>query len=90
MESQYNLELEKVAKEIKKQKAKTVLLQLPDGLKPKATEIADQLKEQTNAQIKIFFGTCFGACDVPDVDVDLIIQFGHSSWNFDSKDIKVI
>ena len=34
----YDLELEKVAEKIKKEKAKTVLIQLPDGLKPKAPD----------------------------------------------------
>ena len=32
----YNLELEKAADAIKKEKAKRVCIQLPDGLKPKA------------------------------------------------------
>jgi 2-(3-amino-3-carboxypropyl)histidine synthase len=83
MTIEYNLELDRVAKKIKSQKAKTVLIQLPDGLKPKAIEIADELFEKTNAEILIWKGTCFGACDLPDVekkDCDLIVQFGHSAW----------
>ena len=82
----YNLELEKVAEQIKKNKAKTVCIQLPDGLKPKATEIADKLKEKTNSEILIWAGDCYGACDTPqglkDMKVDLLIQFGHSAWPF--------
>ena len=79
----YNLELDKVVKQIKKQKSKKVLIQLPDGLKPRAAEIADELEEKTNAEIMIWFDTCFGACDLPDInkkDVDLVVQFGHSKW----------
>lgn len=91
MESKYDLELDKVLKKIKSQKAKKVLVQLPDGLKPKATEIVDYLQENANAEIMIWFGSCYGACDVPpDVDCDLIVQFGHSAWNFKTKNIKVI
>ena len=75
----YNLELDKAVKEIKSSKAKTVLIQLPDGLKPKAKEIKEKL-EKTGAEIFIWGGSCYGACDVPDVKVDLLIQFGHSEW----------
>jgi len=81
----YNLELEKAVKEIKGKKAKRVIIQLPDGLKPASTEIADKLHEETNAEVMIWFGSCYGACDIPNVDkkdIDLIIQFGHSAWKF--------
>ena len=77
---QYNLELDKAVNEIKAAKAKTVCIQLPDGLKPKANEIADYLEKNTNAQILIYAGSCFGACDVPNVNVDLLIQWGHSEF----------
>lgn len=76
---QYDLELEKAVNEIKKHKAKTVCIQLPEGLKPRATEIYDHLTKETDAKILIWAETCFGACDVPDLkDVDLLIQWGHS------------
>lgn len=76
----YNLELDKCVKEIKNTKAKTVCIQLPDGLKPKATEIANHLQKNTNAKILIWLASCYGSCDVPNLDVDLLIQFGHSEW----------
>lgn len=80
----YNLELEKAVAEIKKTKAKTVLIQLPDGLKPKAIEISDFLEQQTKAKVIIWSGTCFGSCDIPPniKDIDLCISFGHSIWPF--------
>ncbi len=78
----YNLELEKAIKEIKKQKANSVCIQLPDGLKPKAKEIADKIKEKTSAKVTIWAGSCFGACDTPNLkDIDLLIQWGHSEWH---------
>ena len=77
----YNLELNKAVKEIKKQKAKTVLIQLPDGLKPRAKEIADELEKQTKAKIVIWLGTCYGACDYPNLkNIDLLIQWGHNEF----------
>jgi 2-(3-amino-3-carboxypropyl)histidine synthase len=80
----YNLELNKAMNEIKKSRAKTVLIQLPDGLKPRAKEISDYLGKKTKAEFLIWADSCFGACDVPleakNLNVDLIIQFGHSEW----------
>ncbi|MFA5887324.1 MAG: diphthamide synthesis protein [Candidatus Nanoarchaeia archaeon] len=75
---EYDLELERVAKEIRKKNVKTVCIQLPDGLKPKATEIADYLQKNTKAKILIWAGSCFGACDIPNANADLLIQWGHS------------
>lgn len=84
LNEKYDLELEKVISEIKKSKAKLVLLQFPDGLKPLATKVVDFLENKTNAEFLIWFGTCFGACDLPvgleriKPKIDLVIQFGHS------------
>jgi 2-(3-amino-3-carboxypropyl)histidine synthase len=84
MESDYDLELERAASEIKKLKARKVCIQLPDGLKNIAIEIAEELEEKTDAEILIWFGTCFGACDIPQglekLGVDLLIQWGHTPW----------
>ena len=81
---EYDLELERAASEIKRQKAKTVCIQLPDGLKPEADSIATELVKRTGAKIITWLGSCFGACDIPvqvkDLGVDLLIQFGHSGW----------
>ncbi|MGB9708097.1 MAG: diphthamide synthesis protein [Candidatus Pacearchaeota archaeon] len=85
----YNLELEKVIKEIKKQKASRVVIQLPEGLKSKAPEITDKIETETKAQVLIWIGSCYGACDLPQglnkLNIDLVVQFGHSAWPFESK-----
>lgn len=84
IQEKYDLELEKVIFEIRKNKAKLILLQFPDGLKPYATSIVDWLKEKTKAEFIIWFGSCYGACDIPvglekiKPKIDLIVQFGHS------------
>ncbi|MBN1544509.1 diphthamide synthesis protein [Candidatus Woesearchaeota archaeon] len=80
---QYDLELQRAADAIKEGKAKKVCIQLPDGLKPKAKEIADFLQQNTKAKVFIWAGSCFGACDTPALpkDFDLLIQWGHSEWN---------
>ena len=76
----YDLELNKVIEEIKQNNAKTVCIQLADGLKPKAKEIQEAIEKETDANILIWADSCFGACDIPKLDVDLLIQFGHSEW----------
>ena len=84
MECDYNLEIERAEKEIKKQKAKVVCLQFPDGLKQYALDIAKEIEGRTGAKCLVWLGSCFGACDLPPqseiLGADLIIQFGHSEW----------
>ena len=75
---EYDLELDRVAEEINTSQAKTVLIQLGDGLKPQGTEIIEFLETKTTAQIFLWLDTCYGVCDVPDAKVDLVIQFGHN------------
>ena len=85
LNEKYDLELAKIVNEIKKKKAKLVLLQFPDGLKPYATSIVDYLESKTSAEFLIWLESCFGACDVPvlgkelEKKIDLMIQFGHNS-----------
>lgn len=80
----FELELEKAADEIKNQGAKRVLIQLPDGLKHKAEKVVDFLSDKTDAEIFIWFGACFGACDLPmglePLKIDLMIQWGHNRY----------
>jgi 2-(3-amino-3-carboxypropyl)histidine synthase len=84
LETRYDLELKKVTSKIKKSKAKIVLLQFSDGLKPYATAVVDYLREKTKAEFLIWFGSCYGACDTPVVPenlkpkIELVIQFGHN------------
>lgn len=84
LEEEYELELDKIIKKIKKDKCKNVLLQFPDGIKPYAAIIVDEL-ERNLPKVKFFIwlGSCYGACDTPNVKdfgikIDLLVQFGHS------------
>src|SRR3989338_10498792 len=84
LNEKYDLELEKVIKNIKKSNAKLVLLQFPDGLKQYAVALVDYLRENNDAEFLIWLGSCYGACDTPvlsreiEKQIDLIIQFGHN------------
>jgi len=76
LNEKYDLELDKVVEDIKKSKAKLVLLQFPDGLKQYATSVVDYLQEKlaplgvhqnTECWCKflIWLESCYGACDTP-------------------------
>lgn len=86
MVEMYDYELDEAVKAIKKNSPKNVLLHLPDGIKPKAKEITDVLKKETGANIFIWAGSCYGACDLPieskNIGVDFIIHFGHTKWRY--------
>ena len=79
-----NLELDKVIAKITADNAKLVCLQLPDGLKPKALEIQDEIEAKTDAKVIVWMGSAYGACDMPlhleKQGVDLLIHFGHAEW----------
>ncbi len=83
-ELKLNLELEKVYSEIKANNHKNILIQLPDGLKPKAGEIQAKLLEKFKDLIITFWaGDCYGACDTPNAQgFDLFVAFGHSVWKY--------
>lgn len=80
LESKYELELDRILIEIEKENAKTVLLQLPDGLKPWGLVLVDYISERARVDVRIWLGDCFGACDLPDSSCDLVVQFGHAEW----------
>lgn len=88
LEREYDLELDKIVKTIKKEKVKRVLLQFPDGLKPFSTTIAGEIEKRLDKGVKciVWLGSCFGGCDVPvqveKLGIDMIVQFGHSKWKF--------
>ena len=79
----YNLEIQKIADEIKKRGSRRVLLQLPDGLRPVAISITEALKRLTDAEIIVSGDSCYGACDLAlsqaeIIGADLIVHYAHS------------
>jgi len=76
------LDYSRLVQEIKKRKARRVLVQLPEGLKMQALGIALAL-EKSGAEILLSLETCYGACDILDREAkslgcDLVVHFGHS------------
>ncbi|MBN1683079.1 diphthamide biosynthesis enzyme Dph2 [Candidatus Bathyarchaeota archaeon] len=79
----YNFELDTVIKEIEKRNAKKVLLQLPDGLRPYAFQLANKIREIKKIEVILLGDSCYGACDIAirqakELEVDLLIHYGHN------------
>ena len=90
----YDLKLDEIINAIKKYNVKKALIQMPEGLKPYSLAVGSFIEEKTGCECFIWMGSCFGACDIPleveKLGIELIIQFGHSKWNYKRKDIKII
>jgi 2-(3-amino-3-carboxypropyl)histidine synthase len=79
----HNLEERRLKEEIKKRRAKRILIQLPEGLKPEAPRLAS-IAEEAGAVAIVSADPCYGACDLalPEAEslgVDLLIHYGHTA-----------
>lgn len=77
------IDLSQAIAEIKRKKAKLVLLQLPEGLKQQTTQLVEEIETKSGASCIASMDPCFGACDVPDLkakmlQADLIVHLGHT------------
>src|SRR3989337_3634481 len=63
---------------IRGRNAKTVGLQFPVGLRTKAVELAQEIEAKAGVTCIVSADPSFGACDVPDMPVDLIVHLGHA------------
>jgi 2-(3-amino-3-carboxypropyl)histidine synthase len=71
-------EIQKMADEIARMKAKSVAIQFPDGLRKRIVDVVLELKDMVDAEIYLWGDPCYGACDVADAPVDLIFHLGHA------------
>ena len=77
----YDFELGKIKELIKERGAKRVGLQLPEGIKTVATDIASEISKETGAEVIISGNSCYGACDIDEKlmrNVDMLFHFGHT------------
>lgn len=82
--SPFDLELDRIVKEVQEKDAKLVLIQLPDGLKPQAKIVVNTIEKETSAKAIIWLSSCYGGCDIPvglPKDIDLLIAFGHNQFH---------
>ena len=79
----YNFEIGRVIDEIAERGARRVLIQLPEGLRPRALWLAREIEAEVDATVYISGGTCYGGCDIAiheaeSLGVDLIVHYGHN------------
>lgn len=92
--STFDFEEERLKKELKRRCAKRVLIQLPEGLKPHAPELAEAV-ENTGALPIVSADPCYGACDLAvqeaqNLKADVVVHFGHSPAAGKSEDVPTI
>ncbi len=85
MTGKFNLDLEKVAREVNERKVKKVLVQLPEGMKMYAFDVVDYLNKNTKAEVIVSGDSNWGGCDIAvdeakNVKADLLIHFGHAKF----------
>ncbi len=90
----FDLEENRLIEEVKKQEAKRVLIQLPNGLKSKGAYLSKLIEERTGATVFISSKPCYGGCDLPictakAVKADLVVHYGHAPFTT-RKEISVI
>lgn len=76
----YEFELERIKGLIKERRARRVGLQLPEGLRTVAIDIAAEISKATGVDVILSGNSCYGACDVDEKlerIVDVLFHFGH-------------
>ena len=73
-----DFDLQKVAAEVQRRGCKSVGLQFPPGLMREAADAAKKIQETTDAVVLVSGQPTHGGCDIPEMPVDLIVNFGHS------------
>ena len=79
--SRFLVDFDAITLSANRRKARKIAIQLPEGLRIFASEIAHNVSLATGAEVAVDSEPCFGACDVPTHlfgHVDLVVQFGHT------------
>src|SRR3989454_1283669 len=71
-------ETDRLLEVIRGRNSKTVGLQFPVGLRTKAVELAQEIEAKAGVTCFVSADPSFGACDVADMPVDLIVHLGHA------------
>ncbi len=79
----YDLELDPVLEQLKKDDAKLVALQFPDGLRDFHGPVTKAVEAATGARVVVSADPSYGACDLADdemekIGADALIHFGHT------------
>jgi 2-(3-amino-3-carboxypropyl)histidine synthase len=83
-------EIQRILDEIERRKCRTVVLQLPEGLKKDAVRVAGELEEKGNVKVVVSADPCYGACDLTSFRGDLLVHFGHAPISMPDEDVLFI
>src|SRR3989475_5986376 len=71
-------EIDRLLDVIRGRNAKTVGLQFPVGLRTTAVDLAREIETKAGVACLVSADPSFGACDVAEMPVDLIVHLGHA------------
>ena len=77
----FDFQIDRIIEIIKRDAARVVGLQFPEGFKRRGPRLASIIEESTGVQTVISGNPCFGACDVDAAllnSVDIMFHFGHA------------
>jgi 2-(3-amino-3-carboxypropyl)histidine synthase len=79
----------RIISDLKKRKARRILVQVPEGLKTRVQEFATKL-EEAGFQAIVSVDPCYGACDLRDYEAkqlgcDLLLHVGHSDFGLKTR-----
>lgn len=86
MNNRFDFQLDYIVNEVKKRKAKKILLQFAEGIKQNSLEVVNNLNENLkNVDFIVSGDSAWGGCDIAIDDAkkmncDLIVHFGHAPF----------
>jgi len=87
LKGKYDIDFDSISEKIKSKGYKKVCVQIPDGFKQHALEIVDYIESKSGAEVYIWGGSTYGACDIPvgleKLGIKMVIQFGHAMFRAD-------
>ncbi|MEL9929636.1 MAG: diphthamide biosynthesis enzyme Dph2 [Sulfolobales archaeon] len=94
-EPPYDFEIERIVEEIKRVKARKILIQLPDGLKIYSRYIYEELARRVDVEINFSGDSAWGSCLLNDVEserggYDLLVHIGHMPYPYYRSRSKVL
>jgi len=78
----YRIDIDRIITSITTAHARTIAIQLPEGLRQHAMTLAERISKKTKATVMVCADPCYGACDLAadrlkGLGVDLIVHIGH-------------
>ncbi|MEK6877995.1 MAG: diphthamide biosynthesis enzyme Dph2 [Nanoarchaeota archaeon] len=85
MKQRFDFQIDYVIEEIKKRRAKKIMLQFAEGIKIDALEVVAELNKKVDCDFVVSGDSAWGGCDLAiddakKIGADLIVHFGHAPF----------